>query len=89
MTLGVNLFDFPHAPCNGDFFAGGRRLNQRAKLLAVSTNGIFFVFLKDRVELEAGGDPLSGESDDETAAFSALNLIRVQKVQQERAVVLR
>ena len=54
-----------------------------------STNGIFFVFLKDRVELEAGGDPRSGEPDDETAAFSALNLIRVQKVQQERAVVLR
>ena len=89
MTLGVDFFDFPHASCNGDFFAGRRRLHQRAKLLTVSTNGIFFVFLKDRVELEAGGDPLSGESDDETAAFSALNLIRVQKVQQERAVVLR
>ena len=86
MTLGVDFFDFPHASCNGDFFAGGRRLHQRAKLLTVSTNGIFFVFLKDRVELEAGGDQLSGE---ETAAFSALNLIRVQKVQQERAVVLR
>ena len=88
VALVVDLLDHPYVACQGDALAHGRRLDDRAEFLRITADGILLILLEDRVELEIVDDPLACEADDEPARLGALDLVAVEQVTQQHAIVV-
>ena len=86
--LVVDFLHHPDTACDCDLISHWRRLHDGPQLFGTGTHGVFHIFLKDRVELIVIYDPLSGETDDQTAIFRSVYMVGLQKMPQQNAVIV-
>ena len=63
----IHLIHRPHPPGYGDLVSHRGWLDDGAQFLRAGADGIFDIFLKDRIKLVIIDDPLSFQADDEPA----------------------
>ena len=83
----VNLLADPHMTGDCNPLPHWRRLHDGSDLLRLTADTVLLVFLKHSVELERVCDPFSGQSDNQSALFCPLDLIRFQQMMQQHFVV--
>ena len=88
VTLPVHFFDDPAVPCDGDALAGWWRVDDRAQLGRFAADGKLLVLLEHGVELKVVDDALAREAHDEPAALGDLDVVDLNEVAQQHAVVI-
>ena len=86
--LVINFLHDPYPPCNGNLISNGRRFYNRTKFLRTRTNGIFYIFLKNRIEFVAAYNPLTGKPYDQATIFSFVDMIYLNKMLQKQSEVI-
>ena len=84
----VHFFDNPAVPRDGDAFAGRWRIDDRAQLGRFAADGKLLVLLEHGVELKVVDDALSRETHDEPATFGDLDMVDLDEVAQQYAIVI-
>ena len=86
--LVVDLLDDPDPAGDGDLVPDRRRLDDGAQLLGTGPDGVLDVLLEDRVELVVVDDPLPGQAHDQAPVLRQVDVVDLQQVAQEQAVVI-
>ena len=73
---------------DGDALAGRWRIDDRAQLGRLTANGELLVFLEHSVELKVVNDALAREAHDEPAALGDLDMVDLNEVTQQHAIVI-
>ena len=73
---------------DGDALTGRRRIDDRAQLGRLAANGELLVFLEHGVELKVVDDALARETHDEPAALGDLDMVDLNEVTQQHAIVI-
>ena len=88
MTLPVHFLDNPAMACDGDALTGRWGIDDRAQLGRLAANSELLVFLEHGVELKVVDDALARETHDEPAAFGDLDMVDLNEVTQQHAIVI-
>lgn len=73
---------------DGDALTGRWRIDDRAQLGRLTANGELLVFLEYGVELKVVNDALSCETHDESAALGDLDMVDLNEVTKQYAIVI-
>ena len=88
VALPVHFFDNPAVSGDGDALTGRWRIDDRAQLGRLAANGELLVFLEYGVELKVVNDALARETHDEPAALGDLDMVDLNEVTQQYAIVI-
>ena len=88
VTLPVHFLDNPAVSGDSDALTGRWGIDNRAQLGRFAANGKFLVFLEHGVELKVVDDALAREAHDEPAALGDLDVVDLNEVAQQHAVVI-
>ena len=88
VALPVHFLDNPAVSGDGDALTGRRRVDDRAQFGRLATNGELLVFLEYGVELKVVNDALARETHDESAALGDLDMVDLNEVTQQYAIVI-
>lgn len=88
MPAAVHFFHDPHSAGDGDLVLDGWRLDDGADLFRFTPHLVFFILLEDSVELEVVDHALTFQSDNQSAAFRGLDMVDLEQMTQEDAVVV-
>ena len=88
MALPVHFLDNPAVPGDGDALTGRWRIDDRAQLGRLAADGELLVFLEHGVELKIVDDALALEAHDESAALGDLDMVDLNEVTQQHAIVI-
>ena len=88
MPLAIHLQYTPYMPRDSNFLTDRRRCDNRSDLLGLTANRVLLVFLKDTVKAIGLHDALPCQPDDQAAALRPLDMLLLQEMAQERAIVL-
>ena len=88
VALPVHFLDNPAVSGDGDALTGRWRIDDRAQLGRFAANGELFVFLEYGVELKVVNDALARETHDESAALGDLDMVDLNEVTQQYAIVI-
>ena len=88
VTLPVHFFDNPAMSGDGDALTGRWRVDNRAQLGRFTANGKLLVFLEHSVELKVVNDALAREAHDQPAALGDLDVVDLDDVAQQYAIVI-
>ena len=84
----IHLFHDPDSSRDGDLIPHGRGLYDGAEFLGIGPHGILHVLLKDGVELVVVHNPLPRKPHDQTAVFRPADVVDLQQMLKQQAVVL-
>ena len=88
MTLPVHFLDNPAMAGDGNALTGRGRIDDRAQLGRFAPDGKLLVFLEHSVELKVVDDALARETHDEPTALGDLDVVDLDKVAQQYAIVI-
>ena len=88
VALPVHFLDNPAVSGDGDALTGRWRIDDRAQLGRFAANGELLVFLEHGVELKVVDDALARETHDEPAALGDLDMVDLNEVTQQHAIVI-
>ena len=88
VPLVIHLVDHPHVPRDGDLLTRRRRHHDRADLLRIRPHRVLLVLLEHGVELKIVDDALAREAHDESAALGDLDMVDLNEVTQQHAIVI-
>ena len=88
VALPVHFLDNPAVSGDGDALTGRWRVDDRAQFGRLATNGELLVFLEYGVELKVVDDALSRETHDESAALGDLDMVDLNEVTKQYAIVI-
>ena len=90
VVLIVHLLHLPDVTRDGDLAHHGRRLDDGAKFFGIAADGVFLILTEDGVELIVVDDTLASQTDKESTAVGALDVVDLEQVEEQGAeVVLR
>ena len=84
----IDLLDHPDASRDRNLLSCGRRLDDRAELLAAGAHGVFEILLKDGVEFIVVDDPLACDAEDQAAVLGAVDVVGLQQIAKQNAVIV-
>ena len=88
VSLPVHFFDDPAMARDGDALARWWWVDNRAQLGRFAPDGKLLVLLEHGVELKVVDDALSRETHDEPATFGDLDMVDLDEVAQQYAIVI-
>ena len=88
VALPVHFLDNPAVSGDGDALTGRWRVDDRAQFGRLAANGELLVFLEHGVELKVVDDALSRETHDEPTALGDLDVVDLDEVAQQYAIVI-
>ena len=88
MTLPVHFLDNPAVSGDGNALTRRWGIDDRAQLGRLTANGKLLVFLEHGVELKVVDDALARETHDEPTALGDLDVVDLDKVAQQYAIVI-
>ena len=90
VMLIVHLLHLPDVSGDGNLAHHGRRLDDGAKFFGIAADGVFLILTEDGVELIVVDDTLASQTDKESTAVGALDVVDLEQVEEQGAeVVLR